>query len=32
VAGGYAKLRGEHQGDLVDMSSYSAVCTGCLTC
>jgi hypothetical protein len=30
VPRGYAKLRGEQQGDLADiMSSDSAVCTGC---
>jgi hypothetical protein len=28
-----ATLRGEHQGDLADItSSDSVVCTGCLTC
>jgi hypothetical protein len=31
VPRGYAQVRGEHQGDLADItSSDSAVCTGCL--
>jgi hypothetical protein len=29
---GYATPRGEHKGDLADITSNSAVCTGCPTC